>query len=297
MSKSVPMTGGLSDRPRNLLVSGHVNVDRFLRLPSFPPPDRTVPVESQRVELGGTATTIALTGSRYGVATGLVARVGDDFPSSFWERLRRAHVDLRGIERVAGAPTPTAYILEDRQGRQRTLMEQGPMGNPPARTRPRPWLSEYSWLHLTTGAPDFQLRLLAEGRARGLRVAADPAQEVHYRWDRRRLKKLLAGSEVLFGNRSEIEQTARLLRARETEELLASVPLIVQTEGRRGATAYSRAGTIHVPSVRPDIVRSVVGAGDSFRGGFYAAWFEGEELRDCLRAGARAAARWMEGVR
>jgi sugar/nucleoside kinase (ribokinase family) len=40
-----------------------------------------------------------------------------------------------------------------------------------------------------------------------------------------------------------------------------------------------------------------VGAGDSFRGGFYAGWFEGEELRRCLIAGTRAAARWMEGAR
>jgi nucleoside kinase len=288
------MTEGLSDRPRNLLVSGHVNVDRFLRLPAFPADDRTVPVESHRVALGGTAANIALSATRYGVATGLVARVGEDFPVAFWKRLRDARIDLRGVDRVRGAVTPTAYIFEDRRARQRTLMEQGPMGTPPTRSKPRPWLSEYSWLHLTTGAPDFQLRLLAEGRSRGVRVAADPAQEVHYRWDRARLKKLVAGSEILFGNRSEIDRTARLLGVRGTEGLLGSVPLVVRTEGEGGATAYSRTGSVHVPSVRPHRVHSVVGAGDAYRGGFYAGWFEGEKLRDCLRAGARAAARWME---
>ena len=226
-----------------------------------------------------------------------MARIGDEFPAAFWERLRHAHIDLRGVERVRGASTPTAYILEDRQGRHRTLMDQGPMGNPPSRTRSRPWLTEYSWMHLTTGDPDFQLRLLADGRARGVHAAVDPAQEVHYRWDRGRLKRLLAGAEILFGNRSEIDRVARMVGVRGTEGLLASVPLIVRTEGASGVTGFARTGTVHVASVRPKFVRSRVGAGDSFRGGFYAAWFEGEELGGCLRAGARSSARWMEGAR
>ena len=297
MPGSVAMTERLAERPRDLLVSGHVNVDRFLQLPRFPPGDRTVPVESRRVALGGTAANIALSATRYGVATGLVARLGEEFPSVFWDRLERARIDLRGVERVRGASTPTAYILEDRRGRHRTLMDQGPMGRPSSRTPPRPWLREYSWMHLTTGDPDFQLRLLGEGHARGVRVAADPAQEVHYRWDRGRLKKLLAGAEILFGNRSEVDRAARLSGARGAAGLLASVPLIVRTEGAAGVTGFARTGAVHVPAVRPRVVRSLVGAGDSFRGGFYAAWFEGEELRDCLRAGTRAAARWMEGAR
>ncbi|MGA8303988.1 MAG: PfkB family carbohydrate kinase [Thermoplasmata archaeon] len=297
MPSFVPPANGVADRPRDLLVSGHVNVDRFLRLRSFPADDRTEPVESQRVELGGTATNIAVSATRYGVATGLVARVGEEFPVRFWNRLQRAHIDLRGVERVREAPTPTAFILEDHRGRQRTLMEQGPMEGGPAREVRRPWLDEYCWVHLTTADPDFQLRLLAEARARGLHAAADPAQEVHYRWDGNRLRKLLGGVELLFGNRSEIARVADLVGASDPEGLLARVPLVVRTEGPGGATAFGRSGTVHVPSVRPRTVRSVVGAGDAFRGGFYAAWFEGEGLEGCLRAGTRAAARWLEGVR
>ncbi|HTW39602.1 MAG TPA: PfkB family carbohydrate kinase [Thermoplasmata archaeon] len=284
-------------RPRDLLVSGHVNVDRFLRLPEFPAHDRTVPVEAHRVELGGTAGNIARTASRYGVVTGLVSRVGDDFPERFWDDLRSAHLDLRGVERVAGRPTPTAYILEDRRGRQRTLMDQGPMGETPRQFPKRPWLRQYSWLHLATGDPVSQLQLLSEGRRAGLRATADPGQEVHYRWTDPQLRRLLAGSEILFGNATEVDRVERAVGARTTDELLASVPAVVRTEGTRGATAYTRAGTIHVPARRPSRVRTVVGAGDSFRGGFYAAWFEGETLEDCLHAGTRAAARWLEGRR
>jgi sugar/nucleoside kinase (ribokinase family) len=293
----VAKTERLSQRPRDLLVSGHVNVDRFLRLREFPAHDRTTPVESHRVELGGTAANIALTATRYGVSTGLVSRLGEDFPRGFWERLERAHVDLRGVERVRGAPTPTAYIMEDRKGRQRTLMDQGPMGTTPPKFPARAWITEYSWVHLATGDPDSQLRLLRDARAGGLRAAVDPGQEVRYRWDAPRLRRLVAGAEILFGNRWEIAEVARAFGTSEAGKLVAHVPVVVRTEGAAGVTGYTRSGTVHVPSVRPKRVRTVVGAGDSFRGGFYAAWFEGEPLRGCLAAGARASARWMEGAR
>ena len=288
------MAGIGNERPRQLLVSGHINVDRFLKLRLFPAPDRTVPVEAHRVALGGTATTIARVASRFGVATGLVARIGDGFPRPFVRALRAASIDLRGLVAVRGSPTPTCYILEDEDGGQRTLIDQGAMGDRTPARLPGPWLSEYAWLHVTTGPPEFQLALARAARRAGLKVAADPAQEIHYRWDRNRFARLLEGSELLWGNRSEIEHALALLGARRPEQLLDRVPLVVRTEGPDGATAFSRTGTVHVPSPRARHVVSIVGAGDAFRGGFYAGWFEGEPLVGCLTAGARAAARWTE---
>jgi sugar/nucleoside kinase (ribokinase family) len=291
------MTGTVTDRPRDLLVSGHVNIDRFLSVRSFPAPDRTVPVLEHRAELGGTATNIVRVASRLGVATGLLARVGDGFPQEYVTELRSAGVDVRGVERVRGTPTPTCYILEDRDGVQRTLIDQGAMAGARRPKLPTGWLREYSWVHLTTADPAFQLRLLKAARGRGLRVAADPAQEIHYRWDRRSFRALLQGSEVLFGNRAEIARALEFVSGRRLEDLLEFVPLVIRTEGESGASAFSRAGRVHVPASRPARVRTLVGAGDAFRGGFYAAWFAGQSLSHCLGAGTRSSARWIEGRR
>jgi sugar/nucleoside kinase (ribokinase family) len=291
------MSGSITDRPRDLLVSGHVIIDRFLSVKSFPASDRTVPVLAGRAELGGTATNIVRAASRLGVAAGLVARVGDGFPTEYVTSLRRAGIDVRGLERVRGRPTPTCYIIEDRSGAQRTLIDQGVMGDASRTKVTAPWLSEYSWLHLTTADPKFQLRLQKAARARGLKVAADPAQEIHYRWDPWSFRELLRGSELLFGNRSEISRAQEFVGAARVEELLVHVPLVIRTEGDRGATAFSRAGTVHVRAARPRRVRSLVGAGDAFRGGFYAAWFAGQPLAACLTAGTRSSARWIEGTR
>jgi len=288
------MSDEISRRPRDLLVSGHVNVDRFLTVDAFPEADRTVPVLRQRVELGGTGANLARVASRYGVATGLVARIGREFPEEFLRRLRTAGIDLRGLQRVATASTPTCYTMEDRRGVQRTLIDQGPMGGSRGARMPGAWLDDYSWLHIATGDPSFQLRLVRTARAHGLRVTADPAQEIHYRWNRRRFAQLLASSELFFGNRGEIDRAVEYVGGSDPSSLLERVPLIVRTEGRHGATAFSRTGTVHVAAERPKSAGSTVGAGDAFRGGFYAAWFEGEPIAACLTAGARSSRRWIE---
>jgi len=291
------MAGSISNRPRDLLVSGHVIIDRFLSVRSFPAADRTVPVVGSRAELGGTATNIARAASRLGVSTGLLARVGEGFPNEYVVTLREAGIDVRGLERVPGKPTPTCTIIEDHQGAQRTLIDQGVMGSGTRASLPSRWLGEYAWVHLTTADPRYQLRLQKAARARGLRVAADPAQEIHYRWDRRSFRTLLRGSEILFGNRSEVDRALEFVGRSRTKDLLEFVPLVIRTEGRAGASAFSRAGNLHVSAMRPARVRTLVGAGDAFRGGFYAAWFAGQPLSTCLTAGTRSSARWIEGRR
>lgn len=279
----------------DLLVVGHTNLDHFLRVDELPRPDRTVPVVERETRLGGTAANLALSAAGWGVATGLHSFVGPDFPDEFAARLGRAGVDIAGLVRVPGARSPACYIAVDGRGGQMTLIDQGPMENASARALPDSLLREAGWVHVTTGDPGYQIRLARKVREIGGHVAADPAQEIHYRWDRRHLAMFLNSAEILFGNSAEIRKAASLLGVRDTAALLARVPLIIETRGVRGATAHTRRGTVHVAGVRPRRIRSIVGAGDAFRGGFYAGWFAGQELEGCLRAGVRSASRWIEG--
>jgi sugar/nucleoside kinase (ribokinase family) len=292
------MDDALRDRPRDLLIAGHVNVDEFLQVAAFPGADRTAPVVRRRTELGGPATNIALTASRYGVACGLVTRLGAGFPDGLRAMLTHSSIDLRGVEYHPRRTTPTCYIVEDERHAQRTFIDQGAMADgAPIHFRLGPWLKEYAWLHATTGPPAAILGLQTRARTAGLHVAVDPAQEVHYRWDAPSLRRLVGHAELLWGNRSEIGRMLGVLNMKRPEELLALVPLVIRTEGTHGSTAFSRAETVHVPAKKPRTLRTVVGAGDAYRGGFYAAWFAGQRLRECLTAGQRAATRWLEGAR
>jgi len=278
---------------RDLAVSGHVNIDRFLRVPALPAVDRTAPILSQRSELGGTAANVARAAAAHGVRVGLLSRVGDGFASEYRRQLSSEGIDLGGLRRVAGCATPTCYTVEAPSGAQWTLIDQGPMDRargPPLR---RSWLRRYAWVHVGTGPTDLQLRLTAVARDLGLRVAADPAQELFYRWDRDSLRSLLGASEILFGNRAEVAEAARRLGGAGARSLLSVVPLVVRTEGRGGVTAFSRVGREHVPAEPSPKGGSTVGAGDWFRGGFYGGFFAGAPLRACLVRGARSAAAWV----
>ncbi|HTT15938.1 MAG TPA: PfkB family carbohydrate kinase [Thermoplasmata archaeon] len=279
--------------PGDLLVAGHVNVDRFLRVARFPGLDRTEPVLSEREELGGTATTIARVARRLGLRTGLLARVGDGFPERFRAQLRRDRIDVRGLETVPGEPTPCCTIIEVPDGSTRTLIQQGPMRDGPSTTPGSSWCQRYRWVHLGTGPPQRTLVLAEAAQGAGRRVAFDPAQEIFYRWDRAIFRRVLARIDVLFGNEAEVAVARRW--AGGPKDLLALVPLVVRTEGRRGATAFYRGGTVHAAAERPSRRRTLVGAGDAFRGGFYAGWLRGATLRDCLTAGNRTARQRIEG--
>jgi sugar/nucleoside kinase (ribokinase family) len=275
-------------------VVGHTNVDRFLLARKLPEPDRTVPLQRQATHLGGTAGNIARAAAGLGLRVGLVSAVGDDFPSAFRQTLRAEGIDLRGLRRVPGVASSTCFIVEDGRGGQMTLIDQGVLSDEQRFEFPVAPVRRAAWAHLTTGPPD-SLLALADGLQGGPRIAADPAQEIQYRWDRPRLIRLLERSELLFGNRAEIAKAADLLGYGSSSRLLERVPLVVTTLGPKGVMARTRAGSEKVPGRRPNRIRQVTGAGDAFRGGFYCGWIRGAPLRSCLKDGVVAASAWIEG--
>lgn len=289
MSPALP-----GDEPRfDLLVAGHTNIDRFLEVDELPAADRTVPLTAERAALGGTAATIARTAARSGVRTALISRIGSDFPEAFLAELRRDGVNISGLERVPEVLSPVCYVIEDGKGHQVTLIHQGPMGEAEGAAIPEEVLGSARWLHLTTGAPEYLLELKRVAREAGVRVAIDPAQEIHYVWTAPLLRRLLPDTEILFGNTSEIDRARKLVGAKRLEGLLEHVPMIVRTEGAEGVTAFHRDGKVHVPAPRVKGGHRVTGAGDAFRGHFYAAFFEGAPLEEALVAGARGAIEHM----
>jgi sugar/nucleoside kinase (ribokinase family) len=220
--------------------------------------------------------------------------VGGDFPAEFRRTLRSEGIDLRGLRTIRGQSTPTCFIVEDGHGGQMTLIDQGVFADGAGFVFAPAPVRRAAFAHLTTGPPEALLEL-AEQLHGGPRIAADPAQEIHYRWDGPKLRRLLAASEVLFGNASELRRAARLLGVSGPAKLVERVPLVVGTLGARGSIAFTRIGREQIPARRPVRIRQVTGAGDAFRGGFYLGWCGGLPLRECLAMGGETAARWIEG--
>ena len=289
-----PLVADATTRPRfDLAVAGHLNLDHLIEVPDLPARDRTVPVRRRRTVLGGTAANLALAASQWGVRSALISRAGADLPRGFLTDLARRGVDVRGVEKVAGVASSACFIVHDAKGGQVTLIDQGAMDDAGRGAVPERVLRECGWLHLGTGHPRWIARLEAWARTHRLPVAVDPAQEIHYRWDADSLHGLLEGAEIFFGNESEVEEAVSLLKVGSADELTHLVPLVVMTRGRRGARAYFRGGRVDVPAARLARVADPTGAGDAFRGGFYAGWFAGQPLERCLIAGQRSAYRWL----
>lgn len=287
--------GGESRTPGelDLAVVGHINLDHMVEVRDLPAVDRTVPVLRRRTELGGTATNVARAAAAEGVRTALVSRVGPDFPPSFLERLRAEGIDLEGIESCAAGSSSACIIVHDRHGGQVTLIDQGPMADTGSATIPQAVLLRTPWVHLGTGDPRYLERIQRWALAHGVRVAADPAQEIHYRWNAPALRRLLSGSEIFFGNEAEVRRATALLRLSGPRDLTSLVPLVVVTRGARGAEAFDRTGRARVGARNVGRVSNPTGAGDAFRGGFYASFFHGERLDRCLSGGVRSAATWL----
>lgn len=270
-----------------------MNIDHHLVVARLPAPDRTVAVLRRHSELGGTAANLARAARRAGVPVGILSRVGGDFPAEYRATLAREGIDLRGLESVRGATSPSCVIVHDGRGAQMTFIDQGPMGDAAAAQIAESALADCRWIHLGTGDPAYLRRLADWGRQRGRHLTMDPAQEIHYRWSPTDLRTVLGRSELFFGNESEVERARRLLGLSRIVDLVDLVPTVVVTRGRRGAEAFTRDGRQRAPAQAIGRVTDPTGAGDAFRGGFYAAWFAGDPLGDCLTGGTRSASEWL----
>ena len=287
---SPPLRRGTLD----LLVVGHTNRDVIVWLDRLPGRDRTVPALEREERLGGTAANIARWAVHLGVRGALASFVGPDFPRSFREILAREGVGTRELQVREREFTPTCWIFEEKGGGQCTVIDQGAMEGTRSLPLPEHSLRRCALVHLATGEPDYQLRVAERARELGCPVTFDPAQEIRYRWRAQGLRRMLRRTEILFANEKELGLLMSRAGFGSPQELVGEVPLLLVTRGARGARAYTREGRLDLPAHRVRTLYRVTGAGDAFRGGFYAGWFRGESLRESLDTGLRAAARAIQ---
>ena len=103
--------------------------------------------------------------------------------------------------------------------------------------------------------------------------------------------------DILFVNETEL---ASLTGQEDFEAGLASlkdkVPVLVATQGPKGAVALAGGSRADVPADPVDKVVDTTGAGDQFAAGFLSGHVKGAPLGECLRRGAVAAAEVISHV-
>jgi len=266
-------------------------------------------VESFGKYLGGSPTNVAVAAARYGRASAVITRTGEDpFGAFIHDALRRFGVDDRFVTAVPGLPTPV------------TFCEIFPPDDFPL------------YFYRFPKAPDLEIRAeeldldavrearvfwvtvtgLSQEPSRSATLAALAARgksgttilDLDYRpmfWESREeartwVQQALEHVTVAVGNQDECETAVGVREPREAAAALRErgVELAVVKQGPRGVLADDGRTSVEVPPVPVEVVNGL-GAGDAFGGalchGLLSGWELERVMRFCNAAGALVASR------
>ena len=269
-----------------IVATGYASLDYAVRLDRAPQVDRTATILSRAPDwprLGGSPAYVcaALVAAGAGGATP-VSWIGDDADGQrYLEALRERGVPTDGVATRPGR-TPACILAYEPAGGCHCFYDPGLSAPGELDDVQRALIAEAECLCLTVGP--------AGATREALRLARPWAQVVWaVKADRRATPpelaaELAARADVVVHSRGE---TAFV------EEAFAAAPqrqvLRIETSGRDGVT-LSQAGETEFFPVQPVDCEDATGAGDTFLGGFLAAFVaRGESPGDAVAAGNRAA--------
>lgn len=284
-------------RSANFLgVYGHTAMDVIYSSERFPAPNTCVEMKNRVEYFGGTGANIARIASSLDVRTALASHVGDDFPKSYMDALKKSGVDTTDVVKVRGYRTAFIIMISDGDHNQIGFVDQGAVlaqDNLPIRTHT---VDSSKFVHIGTGRPSYALKVARRGKSRKKTVCFDPAQEIHYVYTPATLKAVMDHCDVLFANTSEMERAKSYLNLKEDAELLSYVDMIVNTRGKEGSRIITSDDEIIVGTIQADTVVDTTGAGDGYRAGFYAGLSRSLPLEECAWIGAATASFVVESV-
>ncbi len=260
-----------------VIVFGSLSQDLHLHMERHPSTGETVMSADIEYRFGGKGANQAVAAVRAGAESIFVGKVGDDPQGhQYVERLAAFGVDTSRMEVVAGAPTGTAIIYNDREGENMIVVAPGANHH----------VGHGDLDKLDDLGPDDVLLMPLELRldvviaavdlaaARGARVILNLAPFAPLP------EAVLAKCDPVVVN----EHEAELL-----EGAGISAPSVLQTLGTRG----SRWGEVQVPAV-PVTPVDTTGAGDAYCGTLAARLSQGDTPATAMRLASEAAARCVQ---
>ena len=244
---------------------------------------------------GGAAGNVASWASISGAPTRIVARVGNDSAGtavlSELDALKIAYSNAV----VMGAQTGVVIVLVDTNGERTMFPETGANSGLSLADLPSlagvdvVYLSGYALLD--PGSRPGVLAMIANIQDAGVPIFFDPAtvggmSEVNIS----EVRSWLPLMSALFMNEEEATfLTGETKLEAALDSLLHKAPLVVIKRGSQGAIGKERGGESIAVHAIPTQVLDTTGAGDSFAGGYIAAWIKDPDLRSCMEAGTLAA--------
>lgn len=275
-------------------IYGHVTIDHILKIEKFPEENTTENIISNATNLGGVGANIGVVASKLGCPTALCAFVGDDFPSNYEEYMKNSGLIMDEFIQVEGYKSSQAFIVNDKHLTQKVLFYQGPQGiadslgftiNKNAK--------QSKYVHFCAGKPEYYISIMKTVKGY-TNISLDPAQESHSIWNANNFSCAIKMTDILFCNNYEAEFLKRYLHKSNVIDI--DVGAVICTDGSNGSVVRVGNEIIRVPAVKAKCVVDTTGAGDSYRGGLYAALYKGYSIPDSLVIAASVSSFTVEKV-
>ncbi|MGI6375654.1 MAG: carbohydrate kinase family protein [Anaerolineae bacterium] len=276
-------------RDYDLLVVGELNPDLILKGnvdPEFGQVEKLV--DDFTVAPGGSSSIFAASAVKMGLKVLYASRVGDDvFGHYMIDALQAIGIDTRYVTVDPEIKTGATVILS--RGEDRAMLTYlGSLGVISQQDVDPAWFSRVRHLHvaspfLLTGLRPYMPAMMRQAKEGGMTVSLDTNWDPDGTW---RLDGLFDHLDVFLPNDAEIMAIAGKDDLDAAIDAMAPrVPVLAVKRGGDGATGVQHGHRIDVPAY-PVEVKDTTGAGDTFDGGFLAAWLAGKSLQECLRFGA-----------
>ncbi|MFH1447337.1 MAG: carbohydrate kinase family protein [Candidatus Micrarchaeota archaeon] len=264
-----------------IYVAGLIAYDYLFSVDSLPSPNASCYIKNYERYFGGAVGNTAYACSRLGVKTSLISIVGRDFSGSEYEKhLKKNNVGMEHVHVIRNKKTPRAYMYIGPSGDFLSFFHWGAGEDFNRMKVPKLKLTDGDIIHITTGDPEFNMRLSEYGG-----ISFDPSYDTPL-YNKTQLRRILKNTKFLFCNRHEMNRINDILD--NCSPLDYGVEAIVMSEGSGGTVVKTSEKSIRVPAVNATVV-DTIGAGDSHHAGFLCAYLRGETFKRCAQIASAVA--------
>lgn len=252
-------------------------------------------VEEVEVTSGGAGTNNAVSYSRKGLKTGIVAEMGKDLiAEAVLSELRREGVETKWLVQEKLEETGMSSIMVAGDGGRSVTVYRGAASM--LEKRDIPWDELYPrWIHLSSLGAYMEVYegIIGHSKAKGIKIAVNPGKYeiAHAReWGG---MQLFDGVDVLLVNREEAGMLSGIDFGDEkvwmSETMLVGPKTVVITDGKNGGKVMSEGRVWWYQRMEVGTVEET-GAGDAFGSGFVAALIQGRDVETAIEWGRKQAA-------
>jgi adenosine kinase len=246
----------------------------------------------QRVR-GGVAANIAYTMRLLGADPVIMATVGNDF-GDYRKWLEAQGLATDQIIEIPDELTATFFVSTDLEQNQIANFYAGAMNHARNYTLADRGLENAGMVVISPNDPVAMLNYAQECKQLQIPYAYDPSQQIA-RLSGDDLQESVPGAAYLLCNEYELAMI-QSKTGWSLDEIRGQVGMLVLTLGKKGSVLYWGDEAITVPVAHLERIEDPTGAGDAYRGGFFAAIRNGLPPAVCGRIGSLCSVYAMENT-